>query len=63
MHDRGSGTEGSCQVTIIGGMVNKKFTHFAIFRGYLGKFLMFLHEIFIGRKVLSSLGADMKSFD
>ena len=43
---------GVCHVTITGGMVNKKSMIFKVFGVYLSEFLIFLHEIFFGSKIL-----------
>ena len=41
-------------MTIIGGVVYKKFMIFKVFGVYLSEFLIFLHEIFFGSKILPS---------
>ena len=35
-----------CQMTIIGGAVDKKLTIFKVYQRYLSEFLILLHEIF-----------------
>ena len=41
-------------MTIIEGVVYKKSMIFKVFRVYLSEFLIFLHEIFFGSKILPS---------
>ena len=41
-------------MTIIGGVVYKKYMIFKVFRVYLSEFLIFLHENFFGSKILPS---------
>ena len=43
-------------MTIIGGVVYKKSMIFKVFGVYLSEFLIFLHEIFFGSKILLSSG-------
>ena len=45
---------GACHVTINGGVVYKKSMIFKVFGVYLSEFLIFLHEIFFGSKILTS---------
>ena len=45
---------GACHVTIIGRVVYKKSMIFKVFGVYLSEFLIFLHEIFFGSKILPS---------
>ena len=51
------------QVTIIGGVVYKKSMIFKVFGVYLSEFLIFLHEIFFGRKILSISCDKYQNFD
>ena len=41
-------------MTIIGGMVYKKYMVFKVFGVYLSEFLIYLHDIFFGSKILPS---------
>ena len=41
-------------MTITGGVVYKKYMIFKVFGVYLSEFLIFLHEIFFGSKILPS---------
>ena len=54
---------GACHVTIIGGVVYKKSMIFKVFGVYLSEFLIFLHEIFFGSKILPSSGDEHQKFD
>ena len=54
---------GVCHVTIIGWVVYKKSTIFKLFGVYLSEFLIFLHEIFFGSKILPSLCDKHQNFD
>ena len=44
-------------------MVVKKFTIFEVFQEYLGEFIIFLHKIFFGGKILSSSFSRHQNFD
>ena len=50
-------------MTITGGVVNKKSTIFKVFGVYLSGFLIFLHEIFFGSKILPSSCDEHQKFD
>ena len=50
-------------MTIIGGEVYKKSMIFKVFGVYLSEFLIFLHEIFFGSKVLPSSCDKNQNFD
>ena len=50
-------------MTIIGGVVNKKSMIFKVFGVYLSEFLIFLHEIFFGSKILPSSCDIHQNFD
>ena len=54
---------GACHVTITGGMVYKKSMIVKVFGVYLSEFLIFLHEIFFGSKILLSSCDKHQSFD
>ena len=54
---------GACHVTIIGGVVYKKSMIFKVFGVYLSEFLIFLHEIFFGSKILPSSCDKHQNFD
>ena len=54
---------GACHVTIIGGVVYKKSVIFKVFGVYLSEFLIFLHEIFFGSKILPSSCDKHQNFD
>ena len=54
---------GACHVTIIGGVVYKKSMIFKVFGVYLWEFLIFLHEIFFGSKILQSSCDKHQNFD
>ena len=54
---------GACHVTIIGGVVYKKFVIFKVCGAYLGEFLIFHHEIFFGGKILPSSCDKHQNFD
>ena len=54
---------GACHVTIIGGVVYKKFMIFKVFGVYLSEFLIFHHEIFFGCKILLSSCDKHQKFD
>ena len=54
---------GACHVTIIGGVVNEKSMIFKIFGVYLSEFLIFLHDIFFGSKILPSSCDRHQNFD
>ena len=50
-------------MTIIGGVVYKKFMIFKVFGVYLSEFLIFHHEIFFGSKILPSSCDKHQNFD
>ena len=50
-------------MTIIGGVVYKKSMIFKVFGVYLSEFLIFLHEIFFGSKILPSSCDKHQNFD
>ena len=50
-------------MTIIGGVVYKKSMIFKVFGVYLSEFLIFLHEIFFGGKILPSSCNKHQNFD
>ena len=50
-------------MTIIGGVVHKKSMIFKVFGVYLNEFLIFLHEIFFGSKILPSSCDEHQNFD
>ena len=50
-------------MTIIGGVVYKKFMIFKVFGVYLSEFLIFHHEIFFGSKILLSSCDKHQNFD
>ena len=54
---------GACHVTVIGGVVYKKSMIFKVFGVYLSEFLIFLHEIFLGSKILPSSCNKHQNFD
>ena len=54
---------GACHVTIIGGVVYKKFMILKVFGVYLSEFLIFLHEIFFGSKILPCSCDKHQKFD
>ena len=54
---------GACPVTIIGGVVYKKSVIFKDFGVYLSEFLIFLHEIIFGSKILSRSCDKHQNFD
>jgi len=54
---------GFCHVTIIGGVVYKKFMIFKVFGVYRSEFLIFLREIFFSSKILPSSCDKHQNFD
>ena len=50
-------------MTIIGGVVYKKSMIFKVFGVYLSEFLIFLHEIFFGSKILLCYCDKHQNFD
>ena len=50
-------------MTIIGGVLYKKSMIFMVFGVYLSEFVIFLHEIFFGSKILSSSCDKHQNFD
>ena len=50
-------------MTIIGGVVYKKFMIFKVFGVYLSDFLIYPHEIFFGSKILPSSCDKRQNFD
>ena len=54
---------GAYHLTIIGGMVYKKSMTFKVFGVYLSEFLIYLHEIFFGSKILPSSCDTNQNFD
>ena len=54
---------GACNLTIIGEMVCKKSTIFEVFWECLREFLIFLHEIFFGSKILTGSWNQHHKFD
>ena len=50
-------------MSIIGGMVYKKFTIFKVFGVYHNEFLTFLHEISFGSMILPSSYDEHQNFD
>ena len=55
--------QGACHVTITEGVVYKKSMIFEVFGVYLSEFLIFLHEIFFGSKILPSSCDKHQNFD
>ena len=54
---------GACHMNIIGGLVYKKSMIFKVFVVYLSEFLIFLHEIFFGSKILPISCDKHQNFD
>ena len=54
---------GACHVTIIEGVVYKKFMICEVFGVYLSEFLIFLHEILFGSKILPNSCDKHQTFD
>ena len=53
----------ACHVTITGGVVYKKSMILKVFGVYLSEFLIILHEIFFGSKILPSSCDKHQNFD
>ena len=54
---------GACHMTITGRVVYKKSMIFEVSWAYLSEFLIFLHEIFFGSKILQSTCDKHQKFD